>query len=238
MAGDVRIRRGLSFAFDIVMQIIQFKIENNLDVTNDVKDLLRVLAFEKKADRLSNSKLRQKVLEDIDAIKNRKIIGVSILSRFEEAKLKHCLKGVLQRYYQIYIDFQFHPESSEQLLWLESMKKKIFVLGEIKGDKELKSLIKAYKASLKDKRTDLIGVIYLGVMTSFQGHKEIKAEYDYHLITGIIALQLGLIDEAILDPTLKGVAPKKALVDSINGAYKKLMREKIIEPKHFEKASV
>ena len=108
---------------------------------------------------------------------------------------------------------------------------------EVKENNKVMDIIDAHKSYLRNLRTDLIGEIYLGVISGFWGKKEIESKTKFRLITGLIAIQLGLVDMKEIDYPNDQRTAREFLMNTTSGAYKKLLANKIITSKHLHKPS-
>ncbi len=219
-----------TFAFEVIVQIIRLKLETGENLDSELKDLLRIINFDKALEPQNPDELRLKIPKLVHAILNEKYPGMTIFDRFERSELERKLNYVLESYHQFYLRLPDNTRESKELRFLQDLRSKIFTESKVHADGQLTELIKTYQAKLKEDKVEKLGNLFIRVKVAFKDHHHIISEVDFSIITGLIAIQLGFADSEKLEAALKEPDIYEFLRALMKGAVERVYRNNLINP--------
>jgi hypothetical protein len=230
MKPNIYLKPNHSFAFEVIVQIMRLKLEAGENVDSELKDLLRIINFNKAFEPQNPAELRLKIPELVQAILNEKYPVITIFDRFEKSELSRKLYYVLETYYKFYLQLPDNTKDSLELRFLQDLRSRIFTESKVHVDARLTKVIKAYQARLKEDKVEKLGELFIRVKVAFNDDDNIMSEVDFSLITGLIALQLGFGDSEKLESAIKDQSVYDFLRDLMKGAIERVYRDNLINP--------
>jgi hypothetical protein len=219
-----------TFAFEVIVQIIRLKLDTGENLDSELKDLMRIINFDKALEPQNPDELRLNIPKLVQAILNEKYPEITIFDRFEKSELERKLNYVLETYYQFYLRLPDNPKDGQELQFLQDLRSKIFTESKVHADGHLTELIKTYQAKLKEDKVEKLGNLFIRVKVAFKDDDNIISEVDFSIITGLIAIQLGFADSEKLETAIKDQDVYEFLRALMKGAIERVYRNNLINP--------
>lgn len=234
---DVYVKKGYSFAFDIITQSLRAKYLSGIDFDQEIKMLLQVLGYKTGIESRDKREIKSRINT---IIKKAEKIGYKSIPMFETMDKQIrliLLEKTLDFYFQTYSElFHKYPDFLE----VDSLDELLIEItnenGIIKSESELNleklsGLYEKLKASnIVDSKARLFKSVFIscGMSIKFENKKQIK------VLSGLIGVAMDIIDHNEYQAAVETGTEKDFLSDSMKGAVNKLIKSGNLSKGYFD----
>ncbi len=234
----LNVKRGNQFAFEILIQLLKYRIERG-DPVDDIRLLFNPLLKTLNHNNfLTIENYQDLELERSNALEsllnNYTGLGSEFIGRFElnsfRVKLNNAINQYMKPVNELYAAIMESPEF-DYLIELQDM----YVQNDeiLDNDHYGTAPYEAYKRYLNENTVAKLSKLYHCVFESFKGSSEISSESQLMTLTGVISFQFNLINAKFFDER-RFIDIEEFIRNYIRAAVDKLIKEEILAPNYFE----